>query len=145
MRYDGVIFKLIQSVISANLFNLLCDFLRERRQRVVLDGQVTTLSKVIAGVGQGSILGLFLFLIYINDLPEGLPSNGKLTADDTSLFFVIHDSQTTANDLNKNLEMIHNWAFQWKMNFNPDPTKQAKEVIFSSKTKKLLHPPLLFI
>ena len=40
--------------------------------------------------------------------------------------------------------MIHNWAFQWKMNFNPDPTKQAQEVIFSRKTKKLPHPPLVF-
>ena len=40
--------------------------------------------------------------------------------------------------------MIHNWAFQWKLNFNPDPTKQAQEVIFSRKTKKLPHPPLVF-
>ena len=40
--------------------------------------------------------------------------------------------------------MIHNWAFQWKMNFNPDPSKQAQEVIFSCKTKKLPHPPLVF-
>ena len=49
----------------------------------------------------------------------------------------------TARPLNKDLEMIHNWAFQWKMNFNPDPTKQAQEVIFSRKTKKLPHPPLV--
>ena len=40
--------------------------------------------------------------------------------------------------------MIHNWAFQWKMNFNPDPTKQAQKVIFRRKTKKLPHPPLAF-
>ena len=40
--------------------------------------------------------------------------------------------------------MIYNWAFQWKMNFNPDPTKQAQEVIFNHKTKKLPHPPLVF-
>ena len=40
--------------------------------------------------------------------------------------------------------MIHNWAFQWKMIFNPDPTKQTQEVIFSCKTKKLLHPPSVF-
>ena len=40
--------------------------------------------------------------------------------------------------------MIHNWAFQWKLNFNPDPTKQAQEVIFSRKTKKQPHPPLVF-
>ena len=81
---------------------------------------------------------------YINDLSEVLATNAKLFADDTSLFSVIHDSQTSANVLNKDLEMIHNWAFQWKMNFNPDPTKQAKELIFSRKTKKLSHPPLVF-
>ena len=34
--------------------------------------------------------------------------------------------------------MIHNWDFQWKINFNPDPTKQAQEVIFSCKTNYLI-------
>ena len=85
-----------------------------------------------------------MFLIYIRDLSEGLSTNAKLFVDDTSLFSVIHDSQTSANVLNNDLEMIYNWAFQWKMNFNPDPTKQAQEVIFSRKTKKQPHPPLVF-
>ena len=120
------------------------DFLSERRQRVVLNGQASTWKNITAGVPQGSILGPLLFLIYINDLSEGLSTNAKLFADDTSLFSVIHDSQTSANVLNKDLEMIHNWAFQWKMNFNSDPTKQALEVIFSRKTTKLPHPPLVF-
>ena len=82
--------------------------------------------------------------MYINDLSEVLSTNAKLFADDTSLFSVIHNSQTSANVLNKDLEMIHNWTFQWKMNFNPDVTKQAQEVFFSRKTKKLPHPPLVF-
>ena len=120
------------------------DFLNERRQRVVLNGQASTWTNVTTGVPQGSILGPLLFLIYINDLSEGLSTNTKLFADDTSLFSVIHDSQTSANVLNKDLEMIHNWAFQWKMNFNRDPTKQAQEVIFIRKTKKPPHPPLVF-
>ena len=102
------------------------DFLSERRQRVVLNGQASTWTNVTAGVPQGSILGPLLFLIYINDLSEGLSTNAKLFADDTSLFSVIHDSQTSANVLNEDVEMIHNWAFQSKMNFNPDPTKQAQ-------------------
>ena len=70
--------------------------------------------------------------------------NSKLFADNTSLFSVIHNSQTSANDLNEDLEMIHNWVFQWKMNFYPDPTKQTQGTIFSHKTKKLPHPPLVF-
>ena len=111
---------------------------------VVLNGQVSTWKNINAGVPQGSILGPLLFLIYINDLTEGLTTNVKLFADDTSLFSVVHDTQTSANDLNKDLKIINNWAFQWKMNFNPDPTKQAHEVIFSRKTKEIYHPPLVF-
>ena len=80
----------------------------------------------------------------MNDLSKGLSTNAKLFADDTSLLSIIHHSQTSANVLNKALEIIHNWAFKWKMNFNPDPTNQAQEVIFSCKTKKLPHPLLVF-
>ena len=105
---------------------------------MVLNGQASTWTNVTAGVPQGSVLGPLLCLMYINDLSEVLSTNAKLFADDTSLFSVIHNSQTSANVLNKDLEMIHNWTFQWKMNFNPDVTKQAQEVFFSRKTKNYL-------
>ena len=85
-----------------------------------------------------------LFLIYVNDLTEGLTTNVKLFADDTSLFSVVHDTPTSATDLNKDLEIINKWVFQWEMNFNPDPAKQAYKVIFSRKAKKIYHPPLVF-
>ena len=142
--HEGLIFKLKQNGISGNLINLLCDFLRNRKQRVLLNGQVSDWSDVKAGVLQGSILGPFLFLIYINDLSEGLSSNAKLFADDTSLFSVIHDGNTSAFELNNDLVKINRWAFQWKMSFNSDPKKQAQEVIFSRKSKATSHPPLVF-
>ena len=110
--YDGIIFKLKQNRISGKLHKLLHDSLVNRKQRVVLNGQVSSLSNVKAGVPQGSILGPLLFLIYINDLPKGLSSNAKLFADDTSLFSVIHDSCTTRNELNDDLIKISNWEYQ---------------------------------
>ena len=103
----------------------MSDFLSERRQRVVLNGQASTWANATAGVPQVFILGPLLFLIYLNDLFEGLSTNAKLFANDTSLFSDIHHSQTSANVLNKDLEMIHNCAFQWKMNFNPDPSSRS--------------------
>ena len=110
--HESLIFKLKQNGISGNLLNLLWDFLRNRKQRVLLNGKVSDWSDVRADALQGSILGLLLLLIYINDLSEGLSSNAKLFADDTSFFSVIHDSNTSDLDLNGDLAEINRWAFQ---------------------------------
>ena len=93
---------------------------------------------------QGSILRSSFFLIYINELSNNLSSNPKLYADDTSLFSIVHNLNTSTNNPNENLKKINDWATQWKMSFNPDPTKQAQEVIFSRKIIKPLHIPLNF-
>ena len=77
-------------------------------------------------------------MIYINDLSEGPFTSAKLFADDVSLFFIIHVSQAFTNILNENLELIPNWPFQWKTNFNPDSTKPAQETNFSRKTNKYI-------
>ena len=102
------------------------DFLANRYQKVVLNGQVSKWAAVNAGVPQESILGALLFLIYINDLLTGLSSNSRLFADDTYLFSVVRDITSSANILNNNLLKINNWAYQWKISFNPDPSKQAQ-------------------
>ena len=65
-------------------------------------------------------------------------------ADDTSLFSVVHGIDTSANDLNHDLEKISEWIFQWKMKFNPDPTKQAQEIIFSRRKTVSIHPLVYF-
>ena len=75
---------------------------------------------ILAGVPQDSILGLLLFLIYINDLPNGLKTNTKLFTDDISL--------------------ISKWAFNWKILLNPGPHKLVQEVLFSRKKKMSIHP-----
>ena len=97
---------------------------------------------VQAGVPQGFILGLsfFFFFIYVNDLPDNLTSYTKFFADDTLLFSAVTDPNATANQINHDLHNINTWAYQWKMNFNPNTRKQGYEVIFSRKIKITAHP-----
>ena len=101
--HEGLILKLNQYGISENLLCLIKCFLKNGKQRVVLNGQTSSWTNVLAGVLQGSILGPLLFLININDLSDDLSSNPKLFADDTSLFSVVHDRNTSANELNDDL------------------------------------------
>ena len=112
-----------QNGISGNLLNVITDFLYQRKQRVVLNGQDTSWTNVQAGVHQGSILGPLFFLIYINDLSDGLTSNPKLFADGTSLLSAVQNIKSTANDLNSDLMKLSDWAFQWRIRFNFDPKK----------------------
>ena len=69
--HEGLLLKYLNG-ISGNLLKLLHDFLYCRRQLVVLNGQDSSWENVNAGVPQGSILGILLFLIYINDFSKGV-------------------------------------------------------------------------
>ena len=60
------------------------------------------------------------------------------------LYSIVKNPTESASDLNHDLDLIQKWAFQWKMEFNPDPLKQATEMIFSCKKKKPDHPPIYF-
>ena len=139
--HEGLLFKLMLNGISGNLLNFITDFLYQKKQRVVLNGQHSSWTNVEAGVPQGSILGPLFFLIYINDLSDFLNSNPKLFGDDTSLFSVVQNINSTANDLNSGLMKISDWTFQWKMRFNPDLKKQTQQLIFRRKFNRIGHPP----
>lgn len=81
-------------------------FLRNRKQKVVLDGQDFLWADVNAQIPQGYILGPVFFLIYINDLTNGLPSNAELFADATLLFSVVHNLSIQTDELNNDFVKI---------------------------------------
>ena len=111
---------------------------------MVLNGSFSNYSSIESGVPQGSVLGPLLFLVYINDLERNIKSNVKFFADDTMFFSIVRDPKISANDLNHNLDIIHQWAHQWKLEFNPDLNKQATEVLFSCKTSIPSHTQNMF-
>ena len=102
--HDRLIFKLKTYGVEGNLLLLLKNYLENREQRVVLNGQTSEWRNIKSGVPQGSVLGPLLFLIYINDLTDGLVSICEIFADDTSLFSKVFDITKSVNDLNSDLE-----------------------------------------
>ena len=120
--------------ISGELYDLLENYVAGRHKRVILIVQTSSWRPVLAVVPQGSVLGPLLFLVYINDLPSELKSNAKLFADDTSLFATVKDKNESANVISDDLLLISKWAFNWKMFFNPNPSRSGQEVLFSRKT-----------
>ena len=59
-------------------------------------------------------------------------------------FSVVHGVDLSAKQLNNDLNKISEWVCQWKMAFDPDLSKQAKEIVFSCKTHKISHPKVNF-
>ena len=109
--------------MSGKLLSFFQSFLKDRKQRTVLNGQCSSWGNVLAVVPQGSILGPLLFLIYINDLTAHLECNVKLLAVDTSLFTVVQDPNAASEKINHDLALVTQWARDWRMSFNPDPQK----------------------
>ena len=115
----------------------LISFLDSRKQRVLLNGQCSSWGFINPEIPQGLILGPLLFLIYLNDMTENLQSNPKLFAEDTSLFTLINYPNATTKQLCMDLDKIKEWAFQWKMSFNPDNLNKWKK-LFSLVRSKML-------
>ena len=142
--HEELIFKIRSHGVSDSLLCLFNRFFPERLQRVVLNGRASEWWKVLAGVPQGSILGPLLFLIFINDFPANLGCNVKIFADDTFHFTLVCDPSESSAKLCRDLGRVAGWAYQWKMPFNLDPSKQAAEVHFSCKINPVNTPPVYF-
>ncbi len=100
-----------------SIINWIEQWLTDRRQRVVVDGEVSSCKSVLSGVPQGSVQGPILFFVYIDDLEEGVTGSILKVADDTKLFRKtkeIGDNQKLQDDIDK----LGRWSEKWQMLFN---------------------------
>ena len=115
--HQRLLLKLKAHGIGDSITDWIEQWLTDRRQRVVVDGEVSNWKSVLSGVSQGSVLGPILFLIYINDLDDSITSNVLKFADDTKLFRKVNtdgDKQHLQNDLDR----LVKWSEKWQMLFN---------------------------
>ena len=100
------------------------NFLKNGRQRVVLDNCISNSVEVLSGVPQGSILGPLLFVLFINDICDSINENSKISlyADDTKLWRRIN-SVLDCDILQKDIDTLYKWTMTNKMKFHADKYK----------------------
>ena len=131
--FDRVPHALLMQKLSGNpdieiyLLNWMHDFLCNRSQTVVVDGaKSASLPPVTSGVPQISVLGLVLFLVYINDLQSYVDCSFGLFANDTLIYQTV-DNTADEERFQANLESLNTWAKTCEMSFN---AKKRKIIAF---------------
>ncbi len=109
--------KLKSYGISGSLLAWIKAFLSNRRQRVMIDGGYSSWKPVTSGIPQGSILGPFLFVVFINDLPDDVKNLVYMFADDTKVFAKVTNDQERQS-LQDDLDNLVKWSCTWQLNFN---------------------------
>ena len=80
--HQRLILKLKSLGMGNSIINWIEQWLTDRRQRVVVDGEASSGKSVLSGVPQGSVLGPILFLVYINDVTLAVPRSRTNTYGD---------------------------------------------------------------
>ena len=100
-----------------DVINLTEEWLTHRRQRVIVDGEISNWKSVLSGVLQGSVLGPTLFLIYIDDFEDDISSKVLKFADDIKVFRKV-TNVTDKQSLQDDLDKLVKWSEKWQMSFN---------------------------
>ena len=128
VSHCGVIHKAESCGLRGDLLKWLRSYLSNRRLQALVGGQTSTAYPVWAGVPQGSILGPTLFILYVNDIADGLPPEVGINtyADDTTLYTLISEpsnTQHTTAVLQAAVNTIEKWGARWKVTFEPSKSQ----------------------
>ena len=120
--HKGLLYKLQCFGVGGVLLKWIANYIPNRCQKVVLNGQESPIMSTNSGVPQGSILASLLFLIFINDIDVSINSDMFIFADDTTLAKIYNSVLEAESCINGDLKTISQWADRWMVKFNLEKT-----------------------
>lgn len=135
INHDLLLRKLDCYGIRGHASSLLKSYLQHRKQAVSINGFLSETLSISSGVPQGSILGPFLFNIYINDIIRIAPLlKFIIYADDTSLFISGDNVDKLIDFANHGLAQLDLWTQKNALELN---TTKTKVIVFRAKNKEI--------
>lgn len=123
--HEGLLYKLLQIQLPAQLVKLISSYLSNRLSRVRVYDSLSRPFTPTAGVPQGSVLAPFLYLIFCRDIPQPIHPSVSIAqfADDTAYWVSARRSATCNNRMQQQLNRLENWLLEWKLRANPHKTQ----------------------
>ena len=122
VSHEGLAVKMEAAGIRGKVGAWICEWLNERRQRVVVEGVESDWERVESSVPQGTVLGGTLFILFVNDIADKVKAFTRVFADDTKIASVV-ETEEDARNFQRDIDTLMNWAVEWKMEFNIDKCK----------------------
>jgi ribonuclease P/MRP protein subunit RPP40 len=117
VSHEKLLIKLESLGIEGNILKWIGNWLRNRRQRVVINGMASEWVSVTSGVPQGSVLGPLLFLTYVADIGDSVLGNLAMFADDSKIARVV-DTEHDLVSMQSDLDNVQAWMVKWQMEIN---------------------------
>ncbi|CAM4470707.1 unnamed protein product [Lepidochelys olivacea] len=120
--HQRLVCKLSCHGIRGKILTWIENWIKDREQRVGINGKFSEWRGVTSGVPQGSVLRPILFNLFINNLEKGVNSVVAKFADDTKLLKIVK-TKADCEELQKDLTKLRDWATKWQMKFYVDKYK----------------------
>ena len=108
--------------ITGDVLGWIKSFLKNRKQKVAMEGEMSSWTDVKSGIPQGSFLGPILFVVFITDMPNNVLSTCNMFADDAKAYREVNKAEVHVA-LQLDLDRLNEWSKRWKFPFNETKCK----------------------